>query len=262
VRTERPIGLRALGRLRRAKQQGYGRFERGFDRPKTISKCARGPHPVSFDNKKIYGLMSAWRSAGDATIMTTSRFDHKWIAGVLITVVLVMGAFKTGAQDKPKRETIQAQAMGQNTAMGKSFNVTVTIDSYSTPDDQKALLDAFAQGGQATLSKTLSKMKSKGRVAVTGTLGYDIAYVRTFPAADGRKIRLITDRPIRIAEARNAGRSADYDLSALEFNLNNDKSKNSGSLIVGLRVKADKDSQLVFESYGSGPWNLVNVMER
>ena len=202
------------------------------------------------------------RSAGDATAMKTSRLDRKRTAGVLITFVLVMAAFKTGAQDTPKRETIQAQAMGQNRAAGKNFNVTVSINSYSTPDDQKALLDAFAQGGQAALSKTLSKMKSKGRVAITGTLGYDVAYVRTFPTDDGRKIRLITSRPIRIAEARDGGRSTDYDLSALELNLNNDKSKSSGSLIIGLRVKVDKDNQLVFESYGSGPWKLVNVMER
>jgi hypothetical protein len=194
--------------------------------------------------------------------MKISSSARKWIVGALVAITLVIVVFKTGAQDKPKRETIQAQAMGQNTAMGKSFNVSVMIDSYSTPDDQKALLDAFAQGGQAALSKILSKMKSKGRVAVTGTLGYDIAYVRTFPTADGRKIRLITDRPIRIAEARDGGRSTDYDLSALELNLNNDKSKSSGSLIIGLRVKVDKDNQLVFESYGSGPWNLVNVMER
>jgi hypothetical protein len=194
--------------------------------------------------------------------MKTLRFDLKRIGGVLIAVVLAMVAFKTGAQDKPKRETIQAQAMGQNRAAGKNSSVTVTINSYSTPDDQKVLLDAFAQGGQAALSKTVSKMKSKGRVAVTGTLGYDIGYVRTFPTADGRKIRLITERPIKIAEAREGGRSTDYDLSALEFNLNDDKSKNSGSLIIGLRVKVDKDNQLVFESYGSGPWSLVNVMER
>jgi hypothetical protein len=33
-------------------------------------------------------------------------------------------------------------------------------------------------------------------------------------------------------------------------------------LIIGLRVKVDKDSQLLFESYSSGPWNLVTVMER
>ncbi len=176
--------------------------------------------------------------------------------------LLAMATFKIDAQDKPKRETIQAQAMGQNRAAGKTFNVTVSIDSYSTPDDQTLLISAFNQGGQAALSKSLSKMKSKGRVAVTGTLGYNIAYVRTFSTENGRKVRLITDRPIQFAEARNNGRSTDYDLSALELNLNNDKSQSSGSLIIGLRVKVDKDSQLIFESYGSGPWKLVNVMER
>jgi hypothetical protein len=184
------------------------------------------------------------------------------MAGALMTAVLTLGAIRIGAQDKPKRETIQAQAMGQNRASGKTFNVTVTIDSYSTADDQMALYLALSQGGQAAVSQSLSKMKSKGRVAITGTLGYSIAYVRTFPTPDGRKIRLITERPIQLAEAREGGRTNDYDLSALELNLSNDKSKSSGSLIIGLRVKLDKDNQLVFESYGSGPWQLVNVMER
>ena len=195
-------------------------------------------------------------------IMKTSRFSCALVAGSLMLLALTLSAFQTGAQDQPKRETIQAQAMGQNTAVGKTFNVTITIDSYSTPDDQKALIDAFTQGGQAALSKTLSKMKPKGRLAVTGTLGYDIGYVRTFPNENGRKIRLITDRPIKFAEARNNGRSKDYDLSAIELNISNDNSKSSGSLIVGLRVKVDKDNQIVFESFGSGPWKLVNIMER
>jgi hypothetical protein len=197
-----------------------------------------------------------------AQIMKTLRPGRDLIAGALITVVLAVAAFMVGAQDKPKRETIQATAMGQNRAMGKTFNVTVSIDSYSTPDDQKSLIDTFTQGGQAALSKSLSKMKSKGRVAVTGTLGYNIAYIRTFPTEDGRRIRLITDRPIHLKEAIAGGRSKDYDLSALELNLSNDKSKSSGSLIIGLRVKVDKDNQLVFESYGSGPWRLTNIMER
>ena len=199
---------------------------------------------------------------GGADKMKTTRSSWTLIAGILVTLVLTTVAVKIGAQDKPKREVIQAQAMGQNRAAGKTFNVTVSIDSYSTPEDQKALISTFNQGGQTALSKTLSKMPSKGRVAVTGTLGYDIAYVRTFPSENGRTIRLITDRPIRFAEARENGRSTDYDLSAIELNLNDDKAKSLGSLIVGLRVKVDKDNQLVFESYGSGPWKLVNVMER
>jgi hypothetical protein len=122
--------------------------------------------------------VSLFDRAGDATIVKTSGACRKWIASVLTVVVIATASLKIRGQGKPKRETIQAQAMGQNRVVGKTFNVTVSIDSYSTPDDQKSLITAFSQGGQAALSKSLSEMKSKGRVAVTGTLGYSIAYVR------------------------------------------------------------------------------------
>jgi hypothetical protein len=169
---------------------------------------------------------------------------------------------KVQAQDKPKRETIQATAMGQQRASGKMFSVTVNIDSYSTPEDQKVLIDAFKAGGHDALVKTLRMMKSKGRVAITGTLGYQIAYIRSFESENGRRIRLVTDRPIQFAEAYVNGRSKDYDLSALEINLNADPKQSSGDLIVAGKFKVDKSQQVSFESYGSGPWRLVNIMER
>jgi hypothetical protein len=171
-------------------------------------------------------------------------------------------ALKVYAQDKPKRETIQATAMGQLTAAGKTFHVTVNIESYSTPEDQKMLIDAFASGGHDTLVNTLSKMKSKGRVAITGTLGYQIAYIRSFPTENGRTIRLITDRPIKFAEAYASTRSRDYDLSGMEINIAQEQKNSDGSLIVAGKFKVDKSQQVSFESYGSGPWKLVNIMER
>ena len=171
-------------------------------------------------------------------------------------------ALKVYAQDKPKRETIQATAMGQLTAAGKTFHVTVNIESYSTPEDQKMLIDAFASGGHDALVNTLSKMKSKGRVAITGTLGYQIAYIRSFPTENGRTIRLITDRPIKFAEAYASTRSRDYDLSGMEINIAQEQKNSDGSLIVAGKFKVDKSQQVSFESYGSGPWKLVNIMER
>jgi hypothetical protein len=169
---------------------------------------------------------------------------------------------KVYAQDKPKRETIQATAMGQTRAAGKTFHVTVNIESYSTPEDQKMLIDAFASGGHDALVKTLSKMKSMGRVAITGTLGYQIAYIRSIPTENGRTIRLITDRPIQFREAYASGRTTDYDLSAMEFNMAKEQKNSDGSLIVAGKFKVDKSQQVAFESYGSGPWKLVNIMER
>jgi hypothetical protein len=175
---------------------------------------------------------------------------------------VLLATLKVGAQDKPKNETIQATAVGQQRAAGKMFSVTLNIESYSTPDDQKALIDAFNSGGHDALVKTLSKMKPKGRVAITGTLGYQIAYVRSFDTEKGRRIRVVTDRPIQFAEAYVNGRSKDYELSALEINLNADPKQSDGSLIVAGKFKVDKSQQLSFESYGSGPWRLVNIMER
>lgn len=116
--------------------------------------------------------------------------------------------------------------------------------------------------GHDALVKTLTKMKSRGRVAITGTVGYQIAYIRTFPTENGRMIRLITDRPINFAEAYNSGRSKDYDLSGVELALAQDPKQSTGSLIVGGKFKMDKTQQITFESYGSGPWELVNIMER
>jgi hypothetical protein len=166
------------------------------------------------------------------------------------------------AQDKPKRETIQATAMGQLTAAGKTFHVTVNVESYSTPEDQKVLIDAFTSGGHDALVKALSKMKPKGRVAITGTIGYQIAYIRNIPTENGRTIRLITDRPIKFAEAYGSTRSRDYDLSGMEINIAQEQKNSDGSLIVAGKFKVDKSQQVTFESYGSGPWKLVNVMER
>lgn len=186
------------------------------------------------------------------------------LSGMLATLsgFFLLTTLKAGAQDKPQRETIQATAMGQQRASGKMFSVTVNIESYSTPEDQKILSDAFKDGGHDALVKTLSKMKSKGRVAITGTLGYQIAYIRSFPTENGRRIRLLTDRPIQFAEAYISGRTKDYDLSALEINLNADPKQSDGGLIVAGKFKIDKSQQISFESYGSGPWRLVNIMER
>jgi hypothetical protein len=89
---------------------------------------------------------------------------------IAVLSILSLAAYKVRSQEKPKPEVIQAQAMGQLRASGKQFSVTISIQSYSTPEDQQMLIDAFTKGGHNALVKTLSKMKSKGRIAITGTL--------------------------------------------------------------------------------------------
>jgi hypothetical protein len=175
--------------------------------------------------------------------------------------VALLGTVCSFSQDKPKPETYGATAIGEGPAAGRTFNVTITIQGYSTPEDQRSLIDSFTSSGQKGLVETLSKMKSKGRVAITGTLGYDIAYVRKSSTDNGSMIRLITNRPIRFREAWDNGRSTSYNLSALELTLTDAKTNNTGSLMVAAKFTVGEDKQPVLESYRAGPWRLVNIID-
>lgn len=182
---------------------------------------------------------------------------------VLVSFCLLSAViFRSGAQEKMAPEEYQAQAMGQGTQMGQTFNVTLRIEEYSTPEERQVLVDAFEKAGSQGLFNALNKMKSKGRIAITGTLGYDVSFARKLPAADGTKIRILTNRPITFGEAWTDSRSMDYNLSVLELDLVSQKNKSTGTLLPASQFIIDKKThELTIENY-QNPWKLVDVMIR
>jgi hypothetical protein len=176
----------------------------------------------------------------------------------MLTIAHVTGS----AQKLEKPLYIQATAMGQGTQMGQSYNVTLIVNELSPPDDQKVLVDAFNAKKNEGLVNALTKMGSKGRMMITGTVGYDVNYIRAFPQSDGStKYRLVTDRPIAFGEAWTDSRSMDYSLSGIEVVINSDKKKNSGVMYPASELKIDKEGQLQLD-LRMNPWKLVNVMLR
>jgi hypothetical protein len=182
---------------------------------------------------------------------------------VAIACLVVLVSFNSAAQDdKPIREVYQAQAVGQSTQMGKTFNVTINIERYSTPEERQVLVDAFQEARSEGLFNALEKMRSKGRISITGTLGYDISFVRKIPTADGYMIRVLTNRKISIGEKWVNGRSNDYDLTALELTISGDKNKSTGVLLPACKFKINKKTnELEIENF-QNPWKLVNIMDR
>lgn len=53
----------------------------------------------------------------------------------------------------------------------------MTIYQFSSPEDRQGLVDSFKKGQCQGLADALSKMKPVGRIAITGTLGYDLSYI-------------------------------------------------------------------------------------
>src|SRR5437660_9280103 len=81
-----------------------------------------------------------------------------------------------------KRMTIQATAMGTSTQLGKIYNVNIIIEQFSTPADQKALIEAFNRSGQVGLVNVLEDMRPKGRVRfASGGVGNDVKYIIELP---------------------------------------------------------------------------------
>jgi hypothetical protein len=183
-------------------------------------------------------------------------------AVTIVCLVALVGSHGAAQEDKPIREVYQAQAMGQSTQAGQNFNVTINIERYSTPEERQILIDAFKQAGSKGLFNALEKMRSKGRIAITGTLGYDISFVRKIPTDDGFKIRVLTNRPIRFGEAWVNGRSTDYNLSALELNMSDERNKSTGIFLPACQFKIDKKTgEIVAENY-QNPWKLQNILDR
>jgi hypothetical protein len=182
------------------------------------------------------------------------------IAG-LVSLILLTNT-SSSAQKLPKKIYIQAQAMGTSTQMGRSASVTLIIDELSTDAERAGLLEAFQQKGNEGLVNALSKMHSKGRMAVTGTLGYDVAYIKTFQLPDGSTVlRIVTDRPLRFGEVWADTRTTDYNVSAVEIVISKDKKKKSGTLYPACELKMNKENQLELNLY-QNPWNLVNIRKR
>jgi hypothetical protein len=178
------------------------------------------------------------------------------LAALLLTAVTI-----ANAQDERKIETIDATAMGTSTQLGKTVSVKVIISQFSTEEGRAVLVDAFKKGQNQGLVDALSKMKPVGRIAITGTVGSDLAYIRLIRTDTGRKIRFATNRLIRFGEAYSNSRTIAYNLTAGEFDLNDsDKNKSTGVLYPASQLIINKDGQLEFQ-LNKNPWKLVNIID-
>jgi hypothetical protein len=190
------------------------------------------------------------------------KFGFSVLAVVTMSVSCFLTIYRGVAQEQMVNEEYQAQAMGEGTQLGQTFNVTVHIEQYSSPEERHILVEAFEKAKSQGLFNALSKMKSKGHIAITGTLGYDISFVRKIQAPDGWKIRILTNRPITFGEAWTDSRSMDYNLSALELNLNEQKGKSTGILLPACEFVIDKKTNEVTIAEYRNPWKLVDVLDR
>jgi len=180
------------------------------------------------------------------------------ISGLILMGLMTVGNTPAFAQ---KAETIEAAAMGTGTQLGQNVEIRLVIYDYSTMEERQVLVDAFTKGQNQGLVSALQKMRAVGRLSLTGTVGYDVSFIRMIPTPTGRKLRFITNRQIRFGEAWTDSQSQSFDLSGGEIDINDsDRSKSTGVFFPRAQLVIDKQGQLQIE-LAQNEWKLVDVLD-
>jgi hypothetical protein len=182
---------------------------------------------------------------------------------LVLSTLFAIGLLTFGSSSAlcQKAETIEATAMGTGTQLGQNVEIRLSISDYSTMEERQVLVDAFAKGQNQGLVTALQKMRAVGRLSLTFTVGYDVSFIRMIPTPTGRKIRFITNRPIRFGEAWTDSQSMSFDLSGGEIDINDsDKSKSTGVLFPRAQLVIDKQGQLQID-LSQNSWKLVDVLD-
>jgi hypothetical protein len=181
------------------------------------------------------------------------------IPSLLVLGLMMIGSIPGLARDK--YETIDATAWGTSTQMGRNINITLIIYEWSTAEDRDILVEAFQKGQNQGLANALEKMRAVGRIKITGTLGYDVSFIRLIQTPTGRKIRFATNRKIRFGEAYSDSQSQSFDLTFGEIDINDqEKSKSAGVLYPATQLTINKDGELQFE-LNQNPWRIGNIID-
>jgi hypothetical protein len=193
-----------------------------------------------------------------------SNKSYKWALASLMASGLLVSAVFPAFSQKPKKvknETIEASAMGTGSQMGQVISISVEIYDYSTPEDKQVLVQAFSTGQNQGLVNALTKMHAVGHISITGTLGYDLAFIKMIPTPTGRKIRFVTNRQLRFGEVFTDSQSTAFNLTGGEFDVDDtDKKKSTGILYPECQLAIDKEGQLQIQ-LAQNAWKLVDVLD-
>ena len=133
--------------------------------------------------------------------------------------------------------------------------------SFSSPEDQQILMDTFLKDGNRGMVDALKKMPVRGSSGSVDRLR-TTSHIRELPTPTGRKIRLVTNRFVTLADiSGNAQQAQDYNLSALRTRSERGKGKSTGVFFPACEFSMEKEKGIKIEAYRN-PWRLDEITEK
>jgi len=136
--------------------------------------------------------------------------------------------------------------------------VTIRITRWTSDGENEKLMAILAAKGTDGLVRALQDAQSVGSIGTPQQLPYDLRYARQETMeGGGRRIILMSDRPMEVWERMSAAVSRDYPITWIDLKLDaSGRGEGSISLAARLRLLGDI---LGIEDYGNQPAKLNEV---
>jgi hypothetical protein len=182
-------------------------------------------------------------------------------AVVGVVVALAIAGVGLLAQSNQPAERFEAFAVNMSgVGPGTAGRVELVIDRWSTKAEGDRLRQVFLEKGPDKLLDALQDGKRVGYIRTPTSLGWDVQFAAQVPEEDGgRRIIVLTDRPVGFREAANMGRTMDYPFTVVEIRLDKN-GVGEGKASVATKITLNKKTNTIeLENYGQQPVMLTKV---
>jgi hypothetical protein len=188
--------------------------------------------------------------------MTSQRFNGIALAFICIATLLVA---RGSAQTAGKNEEFSAIFSNiSNVGAVGATPITIRITRWTDNDEDEKLMSILRDKGNDAFVRELQEAKSVGSIGTPQQLPYDLRYARQTPTEKGgRRIVLMTDRPMAFAERTSSSLSKDYPVTWIELRLD-DKGRGDGTISIATRLRL-LGNVLGIEDLGNQPAKLNEV---
>jgi hypothetical protein len=183
-------------------------------------------------------------------------------AASLAALVLLMTAGMAGqTHGDPEEFSAFAINMGAYTGTGATAQLLMTVNHWATQAERDAFFTTLKEKGAEALLEQLRRAKRVGSLRTPSTVGWDIRLAFEEPGKDGgRRVMLLTDRPIGFSEATNRPISFDYPFTVIDMQLP-PKGYGQGTLTIAAKIIPAGKTVLI-ENYDTQPVQLNRIETR
>jgi hypothetical protein len=196
----------------------------------------------------------------------TKRIQSRVLLSLIGVMVLRMVLPLTAGETKEIYTGSAVSVGGTVSGQLASTTFNLTIEGYTSDEEAQRYLTTLAEEKQDGLLKAISKQKL-GFFSLSGQVGRTINVVRVHNLEEGkRKIVVVFERWLKMAEVRNGYRSRDYPFGVIEIVMDPD-GKGEGTYVGAAKIRWVTDDKtgkktVEIENFATYPTRLMGVMKR